>query len=203
MDDLREAIDQVLAAGKSKPKAGRDPVNVPMVRNWLEAIEPGRPLSFLDHQIQCGNSLLGTTPALLANGVPDDAFEAIEGDDRKIASALRKRNKAERKATGQKTMFADFVRDAEAEDVSLADQAARLRSLADDTITALHQKEGAYASLAASAAYARKRLLADAWCAAFVWRKEKAVPDAPTIATRSPGATSRSTPSSTGTGSRP
>ena len=29
---------------------------------WLEAIEPGRPLSFLDAHIKVGNSLLGTTP---------------------------------------------------------------------------------------------------------------------------------------------
>ena len=31
---------------------------------WMEALEPGKPLSFLDHRIQCGNSLIGATPAL-------------------------------------------------------------------------------------------------------------------------------------------
>jgi len=25
---------------------------------WLEAVEPGKPLTFLDHHIKCGNSLL-------------------------------------------------------------------------------------------------------------------------------------------------
>ena len=29
---------------------------------WLEALESGKPLSFLDHHIRVGNSLLGTTP---------------------------------------------------------------------------------------------------------------------------------------------
>jgi hypothetical protein len=38
---------------------------------WLEGLEPGKPLSFLDHPIQCGNSLLGATPALTARGIPD------------------------------------------------------------------------------------------------------------------------------------
>ena len=38
---------------------------------WMEAIEPGKPLSFLEHHIQCGNSLLGATPALLAKGIPE------------------------------------------------------------------------------------------------------------------------------------
>ena len=48
---------------------------------WMEALEPGKPLVFLDHHIQVGNSLIGATPALLAKGIPDEAFEPIEGDD--------------------------------------------------------------------------------------------------------------------------
>jgi hypothetical protein len=46
---------------------------------WMEALEPGRPLSFLDAHIKCGNSLLGATPDLIAAGIPDDAFKRIEG----------------------------------------------------------------------------------------------------------------------------
>ena len=53
---------------------------------WMEALDPGKPLSFLDHHIQVGNSLLGTTPRLMAAGIPDDAFKPIEGDDKKLAS---------------------------------------------------------------------------------------------------------------------
>ncbi len=37
---------------------------------WMEALEPGKPLGFLDLQIQCGNSLMGATPALLARVSP-------------------------------------------------------------------------------------------------------------------------------------
>ena len=37
---------------------------------WMEALEPGRPLSFLDHHIQCGNSLLGTTPRCWRTVIP-------------------------------------------------------------------------------------------------------------------------------------
>ncbi len=36
---------------------------------WMEAVEPGQPLANLDLHIQCGNSLLGATPALLAQGI--------------------------------------------------------------------------------------------------------------------------------------
>ena len=49
---------------------------------WLEALEPGKPLSFLDHHIRVGNSLLGTTPELIEAGLPDEAFKPQQGDDR-------------------------------------------------------------------------------------------------------------------------
>ena len=63
---------------------------------WIEALDPGRPLSYLDQNIRVGNSLLGVTPALLAEGLPDAAFTPIEGDDRKVAAALKKQNASER-----------------------------------------------------------------------------------------------------------
>ena len=65
---------------------------------WLEAIQPGRPLGFLDAHIRVGNSLLGTTPALIAKGVPDAAFTAITGDDKKVAAAWKRANRAQRNA---------------------------------------------------------------------------------------------------------
>ena len=71
---------------------------------WLEALEPGKPLSYLDQNIRVGNSLLGVTPAILAEGLPDAAFAPIEGDDRKVAAALKKQNAAERDQ-GQYDLF--------------------------------------------------------------------------------------------------
>jgi len=68
---------------------------------WMEALEPGKPLSFLDHHIQCGNSLLGTTPSLLAGGIPEEAFTPIEGDDKAVVSQLKKEHKQERKLDEQ------------------------------------------------------------------------------------------------------
>lgn len=62
---------------------------------WMEALEPGKPLSFLDHHVQCGNSLLGATPVLLKKGIPDKAFEPIEGDDKKLCKEYKKQNRDE------------------------------------------------------------------------------------------------------------
>jgi len=101
---------------------------------WLEALDPGQPLSFLDHHIQCGNSLLGTTPKLLAGGLPDEAFTASEGDDRAVVAQLKKNNRRERE---------------------------------DDRDTR-HQAE-----LVRGTANENARLLADAWCAVFLWKKNR------------------------------
>ena len=67
---------------------------------WMEAIVPGKPLSFLDPHIQVGNSLLGATPALFRRGIPDAAFEPIEGDDKAVCRDYRKQNRDERKGQG-------------------------------------------------------------------------------------------------------
>jgi uncharacterized OB-fold protein len=46
-EDIRTAADRIAAAGESKLRLARDPVNLPMIRNWLEAIgdqwPPGAP----------------------------------------------------------------------------------------------------------------------------------------------------------------
>src|SRR5262249_41649273 len=59
---------------------------------WMEATEPGLPLTFLDSHIRHGNALLGTTPERMANGIPDGARALIERDAPKNASPLERRN---------------------------------------------------------------------------------------------------------------
>jgi uncharacterized protein len=43
-NSIREAAARVAAAGESSPRPGRDPVNLPMIRNWAEAIGDGTPI---------------------------------------------------------------------------------------------------------------------------------------------------------------
>src|SRR5262249_15198832 len=75
---LRDIVGRCLDGVDVNPMA----VELCKVNLWLEALEPGKPLSFMEHRIQCGNSLLGATPALLKGGIPDDAFDPLEGDDK-------------------------------------------------------------------------------------------------------------------------
>lgn len=77
-----------------------NPVAVDLTRLALAvaALAPDSPNPFLDHHIKHGNALIGATPALLAKGIPDEAFTPIEGDDTKVCAALRRQNAAERAA---------------------------------------------------------------------------------------------------------
>ncbi|QEL14825.1 Eco57I restriction-modification methylase domain-containing protein [Limnoglobus roseus] len=163
---LRDVIGRCIYGVDINPMA----VELCQVGLWMEALEPGKPLSFLDHHIQCGNSLLGTTPALLAKGIPDEAFEPIEGDEKKWCAALKRQNKDERR--GQEGLFDD---DPSREfSGSLPEAMARLEGLPDDTVDLIREKERQYAELKSDAAYRTSgRFLADAWSAAFVWKKIK------------------------------
>ncbi len=89
---LRDVIDRCVYGVDLDPLA----VELCRVALWMEAAEPGQPLSFVDAHVQRGNALVGTTRALMGNGVPDSAWMPLEGDDRKLAASSRRRNKSER-----------------------------------------------------------------------------------------------------------
>jgi hypothetical protein len=133
---------------------------------WLEALEPGKPLSFLDHHIQVGNSLLGTTPALLAKGIPDEAFTPIEGDDRNACAELKRRNRAANKSLGPL-----FERENAERAAILLRAAKAIDDMPDDTPDAILNKSQSFTQIRESKDYLNAKRLADAWCAAFVLRK--------------------------------
>lgn len=159
---LRDVIGRCLYGVDLNPMAAE----LCRVSLWLEAMEPDRPLSFLDHHIRVGNSLLGATPTLIAAGLPDDAFTAMEGDDKKACAVLRKRNKVERKGLGP--LFAQ--QDAETE-ARLQQAAAGLEALPDDRPEDIRAKELAFRRHEEAAEYLYKKRIADAWCAAFTIEK--------------------------------
>jgi hypothetical protein len=137
----------------------------------LEALEPGKPLAFLEQNIRVGNSLLGTTPALLAAGIPDEAFKPIEGDDKKVAAALRKQNDAERAGQGDLFSLAGIP----VSNRVLARRAEQIARELPDNLEDLHIHQQRQAlELAASSELRQQKLLADAWCAAFVQSKTEA-----------------------------
>ncbi|MCP4688018.1 MAG: N-6 DNA methylase, partial [Desulfobacterales bacterium] len=163
---LRQVIGRCVYGVDLNPMA----VELCKVSLWLEAMEPGKPLSFLDHHIHHGNSLLGATPALLEKGIPDDAFKPIEGDDKKYCLAHKKMNKKER--SGQMSLFDPGGKPWE----KLGNLAAvflDLDRIDDSSIEGVRGKQEAYEKIVQSGGYLFGRMWADAWCAAFVWKKRK------------------------------
>ncbi len=162
---LRQVVGRCIYGVDLNPMA----VELCKVSLWMEAVEPGLPLTFLNSHIQHGNALLGTTPELMAKGIPDAAWDPIEGDDKKVASALKKRNK---KAEGGQRRLALFATSAGGEVNKVGKDVAELEAASDADSEALAKKEGKWGEILQSQAFSHQRLVANAWCAAFVWPKQ-------------------------------
>ncbi|MFM7113065.1 MAG: Eco57I restriction-modification methylase domain-containing protein, partial [Planctomycetota bacterium] len=164
-DALRAVISRCIYGVDINPMA----VELCQFSLWIEALSPGRPLGFLRHHIRCGNSLMGARADRLGQGIPDDAFAPIEGDDRKIASEFKKLNKEEREA---KATQGDFFMGGGAK--APDDYLARVRALETDpeeTVADIMAKDRAFDDMRQEATYRQVRLRFDVWCAAFAQRK--------------------------------
>lgn len=107
--DYRHALRQAIA--NCVYGVDRNPMALELckVALWLESVEPGRPLGFLDAHLRCGDALLGVHDlSVLREGIPTEAYSPLKDvladsgivgplvDDREAGVALRKRNAGER-----------------------------------------------------------------------------------------------------------
>lgn len=90
---LRDVVRGCIYGVDRNPMA----VELAKVALWIETVQPGKPLGFLDANIRCGDALLGVFDlGALGQGIPDEAYKPLTGDDKETAVWFRKRNKAER-----------------------------------------------------------------------------------------------------------
>lgn len=167
-DAVRHALRDVIGHCIYGVDVNEMAVELCKVNLWLEALDPGRPLSFLDQHIQCGNSLLGAIPALLRGGIPDAAFDPIEGDDPEQCRFLKRSNRRERVGFQSLLNAEPWQRVGD-----LANGIAALEQIDDSTVDGVHKMETRYAEIVRSASYEHGRLWADSWCAAFIWPKTR------------------------------
>lgn len=86
---LREVVQHCIFGVDRNPMA----VELCKTALWLETIEPGKPLGFLDHHIRCGDSLIGVRdPQILRDGIPVEAYKPLAGDDKEVCKRLKSRN---------------------------------------------------------------------------------------------------------------
>ena len=117
---------------------------------WLCSLAAERPLTFLDHRLRVGNSVLGTS------------LEAI---------SLRAPGGRERT---RPTLFRDDALEAvgKAKDIRHA-----MACIPDDTVAQVHEKEKLLAALdSESGPLAAWRRICDLWCAWWFWSDESAPP---------------------------
>ncbi len=163
---LREVVAHCVYGVDINPMA----VELCKVNLWLEALDPGKPLSFLDAHIQCGDSLVGVGPGLDISEIPDEAFTQAFGDDKVTSFALKKRNKVER--SGQIGLDAYVVQDKDDLHAWIANQAQSMDTLPEETAEQVWQKAHDYKEYLNSPQYNQRKLEYDIWTAAFYWKIE-------------------------------
>ncbi|MFE6066945.1 Eco57I restriction-modification methylase domain-containing protein [Streptomyces sp. NPDC056525] len=178
LEAVRHALHEVVARCIYGVDLNPMAVELAKVSLWLEALEPGRPLGFLDAHVKHGNALIGATPSLLRGGIPDDAFIATEGDDKKHAKSLEKLNAEERK--GQFTLFDMEDEGVKVANTTFASGMRRITQAPSDDLRAVRSQATAYEEWEKSSDYVNALHLADAWCASFMWLK---TPEAPRAVT--------------------
>jgi hypothetical protein len=103
-EDYRHALRDV--ARSCLHGVDRNPMAVELtkVALWIETVDPGKPLGFLDANIRCGDALLGVFDmAALEKGIPEAAYKPLTGDDKPTAKYYATRNRTEQK--GQSDLF--------------------------------------------------------------------------------------------------
>ena len=156
---LRDAVSRCIYGVDKNPMA----IQLAKTALWLEAYSPDRPLSFVDHHLRVGDALLGVLdPKVLQRGIPDEAYTALSGDDKAVASALKKQNKADLKSW-KNIAAGDWVTPA-----SFAAQLVSADTLDDNTPEHLASKRQAWQEADAAAHRSTFALLADTYVAAFL-----------------------------------
>jgi hypothetical protein len=172
-DALRRAMRAVVGSCVYGVDVSGEAVERTKDRLRIAADVPGMPLPFLDGHVRQGNALIGASPELIERGVPDEAFRPSGGDDRGHARSLRRANA--RPDPGQATLFSEQGGYAHSNE-ALAKSLAKIGRLPGAASADDRRQAAEYQKWRDSAAFRAKRLVADAWCAAFAWAK---TPDAP------------------------
>lgn len=137
---------------------------------WIETVTPGKPLGFLDANIVCGDSLLGIFDLkAIEEGIPDEAFKQLSGDDKKVAADLRKQNKAEREGQGAFDWSSGVI--AVMPPKKMAADVGHLRDLPEDTVAEVEAKRAKFAAWVVDPKRTATQRACDLQVAAFLMPK--------------------------------
>lgn len=187
---LREAMRRVVAQCVFGVDLNDLAVELAKISLWIETIDPGKPLAFLDSHLKVGNALVGATPALLQGNIPDaafarskvalfkdeDVYDPVVADsakarseaEKKAGSAWRKTNSNERnEVEHSRQLTLDIGQNLDLDTRALARRARDIESsnaMGAEDPSAL---EDAWRAFDADAGLVQARLIADAWTSTF------------------------------------
>lgn len=159
---VREVITHCIYGVDKNPMA----VELCKVALWIEGHTPGKPLTFLDHRIRCGDSLVGVLSlTVLEKGIPDKAYDPVEDDDKAVARFLARRNRQDR--SGQLRLRFP----AKPDQAALLGEVLPILALPDDTPEVVQRKAKAHQDIRQEGTPLWRNLTAcHLWTAAFFAR---------------------------------
>ena len=170
---LREVVGNCIYGSDRNPMA----VELCKVALWIEALEPGKPLSFLDARIKCGDSLIGVFDyEMLKSGIPTEAYTAMSGDDKTVAKGFERLNKEERDGNAASGFIKSLAAPAE-----IVDGARKIAAMPEDTLSEVKAKARAFGRYESSDQWQSLKLACDMYVASFFTPKVGEVPSARTL----------------------
>ena len=174
-EDYRHALRDV--ARNCIYGVDRNPMAVELtkVALWIETVEPGKPLGFLDANIRCGDSLLGVFDLeVLRKGIPDEAYKPLTGDDKETSKYFEKINKADKGGQGS----LDFLGGGGnlPAPPPLASTVRNIRALPEDSVKDIAEKKRVFEASKSDPRLWTWRVAADLYVAAFLVPKTGGIP---------------------------
>jgi hypothetical protein len=145
----------------------RNPMAVELakVALWIETVEPGKPLTFLDGNIRCGDSLIGVFDIeMLKKGIPDEAYKPLTGDDKEIAKAYGRYNKQQRDGKGATGLLSELR---PPKSLTRADRI--LNELPQDDLRQVEAKSRTFDEMRASDEWRRLKSASDLYVSAYLY----------------------------------
>lgn len=172
---LRDIVSRCIYGVDRNPMA----VELCKVALWIEAMEPDRPLAFLDNHIRCGDSLVGVfSYDSLQTGIPDEAYKPLTGDDKNVAKMFGQFNKEGRSGKVATGLFSQWQAPA-----VVLDGAKAVFAMPENTLSEVQAKQTAFQKLLGSEKRNQLKLACDAFVAAFFAPKSGTVPGKDDLAT--------------------
>jgi Eco57I restriction-modification methylase len=175
---LRDVVRRCIYGVDRNPMA----VELAKVALWIEAVEPGKPLGFLNNNVRCGDALLGVFDMkVLEDGIPDAAYKPLTGDDKDTAKYYKKANQDATKGQGGFDFGTGQVAMPEMKPMAL--DFSGFRDLPEDTVEQIGAKAKRFKELRKKQGFVRATAAANLYVAAFLLPKVGGAPAGPSART--------------------